>query len=182
MTKKEEHFIEAKAYENTDFHYFRQLVKPEWVCTPTSPLDNFDERNFTVYDCTVSNSDRKYVVELKAREYRLTEKLLREGCLIDKDKIDELEKHENAYVVEFFIKENRTFVWDVHDKKGWKVEERTTPFEQGSSRKVTKEVYLMPFTEVNERDLDISGYKEYFEGEKIRLTNIYRNVSRKESI
>lgn len=152
------------------------MVKEPWVATSTSSPDSFDNTNFISHDVTVSNGEKEYVVELKGRKYALNEKMLQGGCLVDVDKIEELEKFEKAAVVQFFPLSNRTFVWDVSKKDGWKyVKNFTTPFENGSTRKVKKDVYFMPFNEENERHIDISDYEERLNKEIERLTPIYFN-------
>lgn len=176
MTREDYHRIESKAYENVDFYYFQQMVKEPWVATSTSSPDTFDDSNYISHDVTVSNGEKEYVVELKGRKKLLDEKMLQGGCLVDVDKIEELEKFEKAAVVQFFPLNNRTFVWDVSKKDGWKyVSNFTTPFENGSERKIKKDVWFMPFNEENERDIDISDYQERLENEIKRLTPIYLN-------
>lgn len=174
MTNKQKHFIEAKAHDNVDFYYFQKLVKPNWTCTQTGDPDRFSDSDFTEYDVTVSNGTTEYYVELKGRKYELNDNILKGGCLIDRDKVEELEKFEKAYVVQFFPRSNRTFIWDVHDKTGWKYQDKiTTPFELGSERKIDKDVYFMPFNPENERFIDISDYNELLKNEIDRLTNLF---------
>jgi len=174
VTKKQKHFIEAKAHDNVDFHFFKQMVKPNWTCTQTGDPDKFSDGDFSEYDVLVTDGHKEFYVELKGRKYQLNEKLLNEGCLIDRDKVEELEKFGNAYVVQFFPESNRTFVWDIHNKKDWRYQETiTTPFELGSERKINKDVYFMPFSPENERYIDISNYNELLGKEIDRLTKNY---------
>lgn len=174
MTEHDYHLIESKAYENVDFYYFSQMVREPWVATSTSDPDSFDDTNYIAYDATVSNGEIVYAVELKGRPRKLTPRMIEGGCMIDDDKIEKLEKFEKAAVVQFFFNDNRTFVWDIDDREDWKYEANfTTPFENGSERKVTKPVWFMPFNEENERDIDISDYEERHKKEIERLTPIY---------
>lgn len=169
-------YVRSKAFENVDYHYFVEMIKPNWTVTPSSDLDSFTSNDFISYDATVTNGNEEYIVELKGREMELTEDILQDGCLIDKPKVDALEQYKHAYIIQFFYPSNRTFVWGIHDKRGWKQERRMARANNTSQDRVEKDIYLMPFTEENERNIDLSDYQTIFDMEYERLNKIKNKI------
>jgi len=145
--------LKGEAREITDFHFFQQMLSDGWTATPT-------EGKYTQYDATATNGKDIIYIELKGRDLLLNEYSIAEGAYIDCGKADYLATLPNrAAIVQFFWRNNITYVWSITDKYTWKKEKRLLRKNNESDEKIMKDVYILPFEKKNARyTVDLTEY------------------------
>lgn len=149
--------LKGEAREITDFHFFQTMLPDEWTATPTT-------EKYAKYDATATNGNECIYVELKGRDLLLNNELIKEGAYIDCGKADFLAALPNrAAIVQFFWKNNTTYVWNIADKDKWKKEKRLLRKNNETDEKIMKDVYILPFEDKNARyTVDLTEYNNIF--------------------
>lgn len=149
--------LKGEAREITDFHFFQMMLPDEWTATPTT-------EKYAQFDATTTNGKEVVYVELKGRDLLLNEERIKEGAYIDCGKADYLATlPAKAAIVQFFWKNNKTYVWNIAEKDTWKKEKRLLRKNNETDEKVLKDVYVLPFDDKNARyNVDLTDYSNIF--------------------
>lgn len=143
-----------KAKEATAEYYVNQIIKDGWTVTHTP-------NKYDTYDLNITDGNTVFYTETKIRDINPYD-YIDEGALVDVTKIDGLSERGKSLMVEFFPITNEAYVWNVADKRQWKVGERTTRKTNYTQKTVKKKVYYLPFDDINRRNVDMSDYDTIF--------------------
>jgi len=157
--------FKGEAREITDFHFFQTMLPDEWTATPTA-------EKYAKYDATATNGKEVIYIELKGRDLLLNEERIKEGAYIDCGKADYLATlPAKAAIIQFFHKNNITYVWNVAEKDTWKKEKRLLRKNNETDEKVLKDVYVLPFEDKNARyNVDLTDYCNIFHSKWAELS------------